>query len=69
MYSLYEIFTNSIKCYLWEESELEKNESNDFESLYNSPYNFYKQFFSDISNNEVDFDLMLFWDFLGSLFC
>ena len=67
MTSLYEIFINSIQYYLWKKSDLEKNELTDFESIYNSSYNFYEQFFEDLSNNEVDFDLMMFWDFFGSL--
>ena len=64
--SLYEIFKNSIKYFLWEESELEKDRLIDFESYYNSSYNFYEQYYKDLSENEVDFDLMMFWDFLGS---
>ena len=67
MTSLYEVFINSIQYYLWKKSDLEKNELTDFESIYNSSYNFYEQFFEDLSNNEVDFDLMMFWDFFGSL--
>ena len=66
MNSLYEVFTNSVQYYLRKKSDLEKNESTDLESIYNSPYNFYFQFFNDISNNEIDFDLMMFWDFFGS---
>ena len=53
---------------MWEESELEKNGLIDFESYYNSSYNFYEQYYKDLSENEVDFDLMMFWDFLGSFF-
>ena len=66
--SLYQIFKNSIKYFLWEESELEKNRLIDFESYYNSSYNFYEQYYKDLNENEVDFDLMMFWDFLGSFF-
>ena len=68
MNSLYEIFKISIQYFLYKKSELEKYGLTDFESLYNSSYNFYEQYFNDISNNEVDFDLMMFWDFFGSLF-
>ena len=66
MNSLYEVFTKSVQYYLWKKSDLEKNELTTLESIYNSPYNFYSQFFNDISNNEIDFDLMMFWDFFGS---
>ena len=65
--SLYEIFIISIKYFLYKKSDLEKNELTDFVSLYKSKYNFYKQYFNDISKNEIDFDLMMFWNFLGSL--
>ena len=67
MNSLYEIFIISIKYFLYKKSDLEKYELTDFVSRYKSPYNFYEQYFNDISKNEIDFDLMMFWDFVGSL--
>ena len=66
--SLYEIFVNSVQYFLYKKSDLELYGLIDFENLFNSSYNFYNQYFTDISNNEVDFDLMMFWDFVGSLF-
>ena len=68
MNSLYENIKNSIKYFLYKESEIEKYELTDFESLYNSSYNFYNQYFNDIAQNRIDFDLIMFWDFIGSLF-
>ncbi len=66
--SLSEIFVNSIQYFFYKQSDLELYGLTDFENLFNSSYNFYNQYFTDISNNEVDFDLMMFWDFVGSLF-
>ena len=66
MNSLYEILIISIQNFLYKKSDLEKYDLTDFESYYNSSYNFYEQYFNDISKNEVDFDLMMFWDFVGS---
>ena len=65
--SLYEIFVKSIQYFLYKKSDLELYELTDFENRFNSSYNFYKQYYTDISNNEVDFDLMMFWEFVGSL--
>ena len=59
---------NSIQYFLYKKSDLELHGLTDFENLFNSSYNFYNQYFTDISNNEVDFDLMMFWDFIGSFF-
>ena len=59
---------NSVQYFLYKKSDLELYGLTDFENLFNSSYNFYNQYFTDISNNEVDFDLMMFWDFVGSLF-
>ena len=67
MDSLLTVFKNDIKYFLWEKSDLESKELTDFESRFNSSYNFYKQFFNDISKNKVDFDLIMFWDFIGLL--
>ena len=58
--------TNSVEYFLWKNSDFEKNELIDIENRYNSSYNFYEQYFNDISKNEVDFDLIMFWNFLGS---
>ena len=58
--SLYEIFVNSVQYFLYKKSDLELYGLTDFENLFNSSYNFYNQYFTDISNNEVDFDLMMF---------
>ena len=66
MDSLFEIFKNSIQYFIWKKSDLEKYELTDIESRFNSPYNFYEQYFNDISQNDVDFDLIMFWDFFGS---
>ena len=66
--SLYEIFINSVQYFLYKKSDLESHSLTDFESLYNSSYNFYNQYYKDISSNKVDFDLIMFWDFVGSLF-
>ena len=68
MYSLFEILKKSLKYFLWKKSDLEEYELTDIEARYNSPYNFYEQYFNDIPKNEVDFDLIMFWDFLGSFF-
>ena len=67
MNSLYEIFIISVKYFLYKKSDLEEYDLTDFVSRYKSPYNFYEQYFNDISKNEIDFDLMMFWDFVGSL--
>ena len=66
--SLYEIFVKSIQYFLYKKSDLELYELTDFGNRFNSSYNFYSQYYHDISNNEVDFDLMMFWNFIGSLF-
>ena len=66
--SLYQIFVNSIQYFLYKKSDLELYELTDFENRFNSSYNFYNQYYIDISNNEVDYDLMMFWDFVGSFF-
>ena len=68
MDSLFEVFKNSIQYFLWKKSDLESKELTDFESRFNSSYNFYGQYFTDISKNKVNFDLIMFWDFIGSLF-
>ena len=68
MNSLFEILKKSLKYFLWKKSNLEEYELTDIENRYNSQYNFYEQYFNDISKNEVDFDLIMFWDFLGSFF-
>ena len=67
MNSIYEIFIISVKYFLYKKSDLEKYELTDFVNIYKSPYNFYEQYFNDISKNQIDFDLMMFWDFVGSL--
>ena len=68
MDSLFEVFKNSFQYFLLKKSDLEEKELTDFESRFNSSYNFYEQFFNDISNNKIDFDIIMFWDIIGSLF-
>ena len=58
MNSLFEIFKFSVECF-YKQSDLEKYNLTDFTSRFNSSYNFYEQFFNDISNNNVDFNLMM----------
>ena len=65
MDSLFEVLKASIKYFIIEKSDIEKKELTDFESLYNSPYNFYEQYFKDLSKNKIDFDLIMFCDFVG----
>ena len=67
--SLFEIWKFSIKCFFYKQSDLSKYNLTDFASRFNSSYNFYEQYFNDIYNNNVDFDLIMFWDFIGSLMC
>ena len=71
MNSLFEIFKFSVKCFFYKQSDLEKYNLTDFTNRFNSSYNFYEQFFNDIynNNNNVDFDLMMFWDFIGFFMC
>ena len=67
MESFYEFWINSIQFFLYKESKLEKDGLTDFENLFNSSYNFYEHYFEYISSNEVNFDLMFFWDFVGGV--
>jgi len=67
--SLFEIFKFSLKCFLYKQSDLEKYNLTDFTNRFNFSYNNYGQFFNDIYNNNVDFDLMMFWDFIGFFMC
>ena len=67
MESFYEFWINSIQYFLYKESKLEKDGLTDFENLFNSSYNFYEHYFEYISSNEVNFDLMFFWDFVGGV--
>ena len=69
MNSLFEIFKFSLKCFLYKQSDLEKYNLTDFTNRFNFSYNNYGQFFNDIYNNNVDFDLMMFWDFIGFFMC
>ena len=68
MDSLFKVLKASLKFFLLEKSDIEEKELTDFQSLYNSPYNFYAQYFKDLSENKIDFDLIMFWDFIGLLF-
>ena len=65
MNSLLEVLKNSTKYYLYKKSDLEEQNLTDYTSRFNSKYNFYTHLFTEISNNEVDFDLIMFWDFVG----
>ena len=67
MDTLYSIIVFAIKDFIHKKNYLKKGKSTDFKSLFLSPYNFYERFFDHISNNEIDFDLMMFWDFIGLL--
>ena len=68
MDSLFKVLKDSLNFFLLEESDIEEKELTDFKSLYNSPYNFYAQYFKDLSENKIDLDLIMFWDFIGLLF-
>ena len=68
MDTLFDFFFDSLKYFLYKTSDLEKFNLTDFKSLYLSPYNFYTNYFEHISNNKVEFDLMMFWDFIGLIF-
>ena len=68
MDTLFNFFFDSLKYFLYKTSDLEKFNLTDFKSLYLSPYNFYTNYFEHISNNKVEFDLMMFWDFIGLIF-
>ena len=57
----------AIKNFLYKKTYLEKNKLIDFKSRFLSSYNFYERYYDHISSNDIDFDLMMFWDFIGLL--
>ena len=65
MDTLFDVFFDGLKYFIYKKSELQEYNLTDYKSRYLSSYNFYERFFEHISDNEVEFDLMMFWDFVG----
>ena len=65
MNTLFDVFFDALKYFIYKKSELQEFNLTDYKSRYLSSYNFYERFFEYISDNEVEFDLMMFWDFVG----
>ena len=63
--TLFKTLKDDLVNYLFKKSNLEKNNLTDFKNLFLSSYNFYENYYQYISSNDVDFNLIMFWDFLG----
>ena len=65
MDTLFKTLKVDLKNYLFKKSNLEKNNLTDFKNIFLSSYNFYENYYQYISSNDIDFNLIMFWDFLG----
>ena len=65
MDNLFKNLKVSLKNFLFKKSYLEKFKLTDFKSRFLSSYNFYERYFNNISTNEINFNLIMFWNFTG----
>ena len=65
MDALFKTFKVSLKNFLYKKSYLDKYKLTDYKNRFLSSYNFYEIFFKSISSNDIDLDLIMFWDFIG----
>ena len=65
--TLFNTLIVAIKNFLYKKTYIEKNKLIDFKSRFLSSYNFYERYYDHISSNDIDFDLIMFWDFIGLL--
>ena len=65
MDALFKTFKVSLKNFLYKKSYLDKYKLTDYKNRFLSSYNFYEIYFKSISSNDIDLDLIMFWDFIG----
>ena len=66
---VYDFFFYSIKSFFFDNNDKQYSNDKDenFCYFYNSPYNFYKSFYKYSLNKNLDFNLIMFMDFLGKI--